>query len=307
MGVDGSAKSDRSPQSLFHISVLNVAACFSVIMLHCNGVFWSFPEGKLWFTSNFIETFFYFAVPIFFMCSGITLLDYPKRYSTSEYFHKRISKTVIPFLFWSVMAFLYWACMDNAAGKAVDWNVAHIFVNILNTKYMGVYWFFIPLFGVYMSIPVLANLKNKREILRYIVILTLILGVALPLVCNVFSVQYNQGIVPGVLSGYLLFVAAGYLLNAHEFTRSQRYAIYAIALAGWLMHMGGTMILSEHGKGINQMFKGYLNLPAILQACGVFVFIKYEITVYSQVINQSDSVFNHSAILKSDSTNQPLL
>lgn len=40
-----------------YISVLNVVSCYSVVALHTNGVFWSRPHGRLWITSNFIETF----------------------------------------------------------------------------------------------------------------------------------------------------------------------------------------------------------------------------------------------------------
>ena len=56
-----------------YISVANVFACISVIILHANGIFWTRPSGRLWITSNFLETIFYWPVPIFFMLSGVTL------------------------------------------------------------------------------------------------------------------------------------------------------------------------------------------------------------------------------------------
>lgn len=94
-----------------YLSTLNVLSCWCVVMLHCNGIFWNRPEGILWVTSNFIETACYFAVPIFFMLSGITLLDYPSKYSTGEYFKKRIKKAVIPFGVWSLIAFGYYGIL----------------------------------------------------------------------------------------------------------------------------------------------------------------------------------------------------
>lgn len=98
------------------ISVLNVLSCFSVVVLHCNGIFWSRPDGRLWITSNFLETFFYFAVPVFFMVSGVTLLDYNKKYSTKTYFKKRFDKAVVPFFVWSVISFLYSARVTIQTG-----------------------------------------------------------------------------------------------------------------------------------------------------------------------------------------------
>lgn len=48
-----------------------------------------------------------------------------------------------------------------------------------------------------------------------------------------------------------------------------------LALAGWLTHMFGTLALSSPEVGISKVFKGYLNIPAVTQAVGVFVFVRY--------------------------------
>ena len=60
-----------------------------------------------WISANIIESIFYFAVPVFFMISGCTLIDYRNKYSTKIYFKKRINKTLIPFIIWSMLALLY--------------------------------------------------------------------------------------------------------------------------------------------------------------------------------------------------------
>ena len=41
------------------------------------------------------------------MISGATLIDYRERYTTIEFFKKRISKTLLPFLVWSVVGIVY--------------------------------------------------------------------------------------------------------------------------------------------------------------------------------------------------------
>ena len=73
-----------------YISVLNCVSCVAVVLLHTNGIFWSHPSGELWISANFIETYFYWAVPIFFMISGATLMDYRERYTTAEFYKNRI-------------------------------------------------------------------------------------------------------------------------------------------------------------------------------------------------------------------------
>ena len=124
------------PVRATYISVLRIVCCLSVIILHTNGIFWTRPHGKLWVSANFLETFFYFAVPVFFMISGATLLDYREKYSTKVFLKKRFSKTLLPFIFWSLAAGLYNAWLF---GWAFDYNIAHIINNILNTKYSGIY------------------------------------------------------------------------------------------------------------------------------------------------------------------------
>lgn len=101
--IRGSMKEDR----IRWISMAQVSASFAVVMLHCNGVFWQFPTGRLWYTSNFIECFFYWAVPAFFMISGATLLDYQDRYSTSTFLKKRLLRTAVPFVAWSCIGIIY--------------------------------------------------------------------------------------------------------------------------------------------------------------------------------------------------------
>ena len=60
---------------LFYITVLNVLSALSVVGLHVNGCFWQFSREWWWLTANIIESVLYFAVPVFFMLIGATLLD----------------------------------------------------------------------------------------------------------------------------------------------------------------------------------------------------------------------------------------
>ena len=74
-----------------YIQILGVIACLAVVAMHVNGCFWQFSYDRYWITANIIECICYFAVPIFFMISGATLLNYRKRY-TSGIFQKKIWK-----------------------------------------------------------------------------------------------------------------------------------------------------------------------------------------------------------------------
>lgn len=258
----------------FYLTLLNVLSCFCVVMIHCNSVFWTAPAGTLWISANFIETACYFAVPVFFMVSGCTLFDYQERYSTKEYFHKRFWRTVFPFLVWSLLAYANQTRIAVRDGGTPDWNLMHIMDGILNIKYLQVYWFFIPLFSVYLSIPLLAGIKDKRSAFSYGAGMGIFFVAAMPLLSKLFHIPYNGGLTPGVVSGYLFISMLGYVLANREFGRKERICVYLLGLFGWALHFWGTDWLSGPGM-IDRTFKDYVNLPAVLHAMGVFVFVKY--------------------------------
>ena len=155
-------KSAMRPR-LLYLSVLNVLACFAVVMLHCsNAAFWNYSNTQTWVTGNLVETLFYFAVPVFFMISGVTLVDYHERYSDKVFLKKRLLKTVVPFLFWSTVAYIYWILRYN---EGVFYrNPLRIISGMLNSEYIGIYWFFLPLFAIYLAMPIITRIQDKIKV-----------------------------------------------------------------------------------------------------------------------------------------------
>lgn len=266
-------KSSARPK-VFYFTVLNVVACFAVVALHCsNMAFWLFQPTRTWITGNLVETLFYPAVPIFFMVSGATLVDYGRRYDDKTFFKKRFAKTVIPFLAWSLIGYVYWVLTAN--GGAFYRNPLRILDGILSSKYVGIYWFFLSLFAVYLSMPLLTRITDKIKTFRYGIVLGLIFVAILPLVFELLGMNFSSDLTPPIVTGYLLYVFLGYNLHNTELSKRQRYAIYALGILGWAMHFFGTWFLSFRAGELVQTFKGYLNLPCVLASMAVFVFFKH--------------------------------
>lgn len=76
------------------IDVMNIAACIAVVALHVNGGIWSFTRNLNWAIMLITECVCYGAVPVFFMITGATLLDYRLRYSTKVFFKSALPKQV---------------------------------------------------------------------------------------------------------------------------------------------------------------------------------------------------------------------
>lgn len=266
---------NNGEKSVFYINLLSIVSALSVVTLHTNGVFWIFSTSRYWFTANIIESFFYFAVPIFFMIPGATLLNFYDRYDLGTYFKKRICKTFIPFLLWSIIGLFYRLFVLK------DINIDHFdfsfFWNgIWETKFVSIYWFFIPLFCVYLAIPLFASIpKEKRlKLFKYLTVTAFILNILLPFFKSVFHVSWAFPFRLDVASGYLFYVLAGYIFSHVKIEKKYRIAIYILAIAGLMAHIIGTYCLSIQAGEIIKTFKGYNNVPCVLYSLGVFLFLQ---------------------------------
>ena len=259
-------------EKVYYIDVLNVVSALAVVFLHANGIFWAHPSGSTWINSNIIETAFYFAVPVFFMISGCTLVEYRERYSTKEFFNKRIRRIVVPYVFWSVVAVCYCYIFKRTS---FSWSAADVVAGVLENRFMGIYWFFMPLFAVYLSMPVLTEIRNKIQAFSYMIVYAII-SISLISFLKQFGVVYFPScLVVPVCGGFLLYVCLGYVLHRIEIPRRCRFVIYAMGLICAICHCCFTIVLSPEGGGICRLFKGYLLLPNVMYAVSVFVFFKY--------------------------------
>ena len=250
-------------------------SALAVVGLHTNTSFWQFSRESWWFSANIIESVLYFAVPIFFMITGATLLDYTKRCDTKTFFLRRVKKTVIPFIFWSLMALLFRILFF----KNISWNalsVSYIIDGVLNTKFNELYWFFKSLFALYLSIPLFACIQEDKKIavLKYLAVTSFLINCVIPFLLTILKIKIHFPIVLIVGSGFLLYLILGYLFTNVELTSRQKSIFYLLAFLGLMIHMCGTYYVSMEAGKVLRTYKGYNNVPCILYSMGVFLFVK---------------------------------
>lgn len=263
-----------SNKKIQYISNLSVIAIIGVVYLHVNEVFWEYSNEGYWIFANIIDNIFYFSAPIFFMITGAMLMDYRKRYGTKEYFKKRIIKTVIPFIIWSIVALLF-----RIYTKDVDISslrLTKIINNIFNTKYLNYYWFFPALFGIYLCIPVFSVMKEdiKCKVLKYIFVVGFIFNYLIPFLNNIFYWKISIPINVLVCGDYLIYAILGYILHNEKLSKKKRIVIYLFSLLGLLMNLFGTQFLSQQSGNIVNIYRGYNNIPCILYSAGIFLLVK---------------------------------
>lgn len=116
-----------------YFDLLNIGACLCVIFLHCNGMVHTFTRGWNWVLALAIECIFIWAVPVFFMLSGATLMRYRDRYDTRTFFKRRILRTFLPFLIWNLVWYLL--PLDLGKGYSLQGFISGVMSNGIETVY----------------------------------------------------------------------------------------------------------------------------------------------------------------------------
>ncbi len=254
-----------------YYDALNIAACFGVISMHANGLTHSFSPTLSWLQAFFVDCVFYWAVPAFFMLTGATLLDYRKRYETSEFLQRRVVRTLIPFLMWSLIALAIGVVKGTLAAPVGPRSLVNL---ILNTGIENVYWFFIPLFAAYLSLPVLSLLSDNTKALWYLVFVGFFLNVLGPFACELIGISWNQSLSLPILGGYLIYVVLGYVLSRQDLSKAHVRTIYVLGACGLLFRF----VLTAHSSfGAGELVKvgwGTTSLPCFFEAAAVFLLFR---------------------------------
>lgn len=264
------------------VSVLTVLSCVAVVYLHVNAIYWLHPDGIVWYTSNFIECLFYFAVPCFFMLSGYTLLDYRQRYNTMLFLKKRFARVFVPFFVWSV---LYYLVYNDMHFNTDFWS------RFLHCKIEYTFYFFYQiLFCCYLSMICFSLIPNKILCFKWLSVCCFIIFSVLPFLdkaklLNVPDLQLFSYWQP------LLFCFLGYFLGNINLSLKYRIFIYVLGFIGFLFHYFGTALISFPNE-INQFFKGYYNFPSVFYATAIFVWCKYHNWDFIFKSETSKSLFN---------------
>lgn len=258
-----------------YIDLANVISTFAVVFLHMNDCFWNFSKERYWVTANVIESVFVFAAPVFFMISSVSLMNYQKKYDTKTYLKKRIAKTVVPFLFWTFIGLLFDTFFLHTV-KVSDLTVKVLIDGFINTHFVQIYWFFIPLFGIYLSIPLFASIEEDKriELFKYLFIAGFIFNATIPFLTSAFHIDIAFPLSVNVVCGYAIFIVMGYLLHKMDFTTVQRCYVYILGIVCLLMHFCGTYYESYASGDVSHIYKNLTQAPILIYSGAVFLFIK---------------------------------
>ena len=251
-----------------YIDILNILSSFSVVVLHCSGNVFTFEKTPAWFVSLALQCIARFAVPVFFMITGITLLEYRKKYSTKEFYKKRFLKTGVPFLFWS--CFYVFLNYGRPLPNFTKWIEL-----ILNNGCLNIFWFFYELFALYLMMPIFSLLveKEHKKAITGLVCFFFFFSSVFPLIR--LWMPISSALVPPIVAEYAGFLFCGYFLKHETFSKKQRLGIYAVGAVALFTMFFGTYFLSSRKGELDMLLLDYKSITNLPYSFAVLLFFKH--------------------------------
>lgn len=127
-------------------------------------------RGHEWNIALVQQAAFIFAVPVFMMLSGANLMEYRSRYSTYEFFRKRVLRVGVALLVGSLTCYLVYCLFPDsfwgASEVAKDFSLQAFVHGLLGNTINNTYWFFYAILGVYCVTPLLSLAADRPRLLR---------------------------------------------------------------------------------------------------------------------------------------------
>jgi len=269
-----------SKQRRVYLDFINSVAIMWVVLLHVRFITPDNPSSSAWWVENILSGFGVVAVPLFFMATGINLLDFTRRESIGTFYHKRFTKILIPMILWAqIYLFVHmWTGSTPFPG-------AHEILRTLvaPSSEAATFWYLEALVGVYLVLPIFSyairgvQTEQATTARTGFFWLMAALGLFLPIITQAIHLIYPHVLPEFVapITGYLGFCLLGYALANTEFSRAWRIVIYLLGIVGLGGFIFGSAYLIEHRPTFVPLVHGYLAVPAILWASAVLVFCKY--------------------------------
>ena len=258
-------------QRVLYFDVLNVVSCFSVVCLHSNGYVHEYVKDGYWWLRVLIEVLCFFAVPVFFMLTGATLMEYRKKYSTKIYLEKRLQKAFLPFLFWSVIFLLFHLIISIRSGND-PLSLKDVFEALVTGKipYTN-YWFFIPLFLLYAFLPFLSRIVEKvnAKSLLSLCAMLFLFQFLIPTIYQLIGIDASYNLPIG---GFFVYARLGYYLSQTPWEENNR-VFYIVCVLAIIFLIIRYCLIYFPGEKMPIAFS-YFGMYALFPSIALFMMIK---------------------------------
>ncbi|WP_407332995.1 acyltransferase [Enterovibrio sp. 27052020O] len=250
-----------------------ILAILAVVMLHvaADFVFDAQLGSTLWWIGNVYDSAVRWCVPVFVMISGALLLDPSKTESLQEFYKKRVSRLLVPLVFWTAV-YLGWQLVKGVIKNQPE-SLSTLLLSVLNgTPYYHM-WFLYMIVGLYLFTPFfrMVVMQASENALWVLVVA----GMSLAAINA--GVEKLNGQEAGLfINWFLLYVPyffLGYLLRQTERYPSFRLIIGVFFAAFVMTALGFYFLAWVSSVKIGLYFYDYLSISVIpMSVSMMFIF-----------------------------------
>lgn len=268
---------------IYALDAIRFMALLFVVLLHSAGLFYIDQSGVFIVNSQTelivdVASVGRAGVPLFVVISGYLLL--PMKVSSRDFFSRRFTRVLIPFLFWSIVYAVFESFVFSDAGvvQCVKF-LLHIPINFV-TDHL---WYVYMLMGLYLLVPVISPWIEKvgKKEMSFLLIFWLLCSLSpyfylrFPTILGeaswnqYSSIYYFQGFI-----GY--FVLGAYLKKYGLISFKSSLFIFVLGslLTIVLMHVGLRLSVEEH---VFNTIWNYCSINIALITIGLFSIV-YHLT-----------------------------
>jgi surface polysaccharide O-acyltransferase-like enzyme len=262
-------------QQLNWVNNLRIIALYAVIVLHASspllGGYGKVPQTQ-WLAADFYNALTRFAVPVFVMITGALLLG--RDNEVISFLKKRLSRVVIPFLFWSLIYIAYAYYNEDIAYSGHLWTTIKQVLHQLKFGASYHLWYVYMLIGLYLIIPVLSKfIRNagEREIIYFLAVWLLVMLFGQP-----YMERYNPQVDVRYFAGYIGYLVLGYYLANKTFSAGKlRWWMPALFIISAAIITWGTSALYHYYKGISTLMYEPLSWPIVILSSAIFLWVRF--------------------------------
>lgn len=250
---------------------LRVLAIFTVVGVHVvSKIINTGHTGEWeWQLANWIDSGLRWCVPVFFMLSGALLLNLKREDPIGEFLKRRLTKVIIPLIFWSGVYIAYKVFEQGKTYTA--WEMIVLFLT--DDVYYHL-WFMYVIIGLYIMAPFLKILvKNMdQKTFLYFLGIWLFFSGLLPFVQKMYG--FEPALVAGLFQPYIGYFLLGAYLVRYPLPKKAIWPLLGLSFIAYLATVYGTHNLTVKNGELDEFYYEHYRPTQIV--ISIFVFALFQ-------------------------------
>ncbi len=270
---------------LVWIDIIKIVAAFLIVMQHSLAAEWTerMAVGDTqWKVINLVFIASRMGVPLFFMCSGVTM--FRRKHSIKEILTVSLPHVLVPYAIWM----LVYGVIDAISASSPRVAVNAIIKSVIFGRYHT--WFIATLIGLYLITPLIQEFVYDRKLLGYFLILSGLFTVLLP-----YAEKLGDDRIVTVLDdfnmhfvvGYIIYYLAGYYISSLELDkRATIISLFVFVASYCICQIMCMQKVADIGQDIQYYYSAFSILGVILAVSFFIALMSLTDKQYGEGVNK---------------------